>query len=65
MIIDFEPNTKVSQQQGWRIHFQLQETVQDEVERLLNEGHIKRVTVVTDKEFIQPVVTTFKTRQKC
>ena len=34
--------------------------MQKEIERLLNEGHIGRVTEVTDKEFIQPIVITEK-----
>ena len=34
--------------------------VQEEKERLLEERHIERVTQVTDKEFLQPVVITVK-----
>ena len=58
--IEFKQNAKITQQKGRRVPIQLQEAVQDEIERLLNEGHIERVSEVTDKQFIQPVVITVK-----
>ena len=39
---------------------QVQEEVEAEINRLLKEDDIKRVTEVTDKDFIQPVVITVK-----
>ena len=54
--IEFKPDAKVTQQKGRRVPIQLQEAVQEEIERLLSEGHIEKVTEVTVKEFIQPVV---------
>ena len=58
--IEFRPGAKVTQQKGRRVPIQLQDAVQEEIERLLKEGHIERVTNVTDKQFIQPVVITVK-----
>ena len=58
--IEFEPEAKITQQKGRRVLIQLQDAVQEEIERLLNEGNIERVTDVTDKQFIQPVVITVK-----
>ena len=51
---------KITQQKGRRVPVQLQEVVQEEIERLLEEGHIEKVNEVTDKQFIQPVVITVK-----
>ena len=58
--IEFKQNAKITQQKGRRVPIQLQEAVQDEIERLLKEGLIERVSEVTDKQFIQPVVITVK-----
>ena len=58
--IEFKQNAKITQQKGRRVPVQLQEAVQKEIERLLEEGHIEKVNEVTDKLFIQPVVITVK-----
>ena len=58
--IEFKQNAKITQQKGRRVPVQLQEAVQKEFERLLEEGHIEKVNEVTDKKFIQPVVITVK-----
>ena len=58
--IEFKQNAKITQQKGRRVPIQLQEAVQAEVERLLEEGHIEKFNEVTDKQFIQPVVITVK-----
>ena len=58
--IEYKQNAKITQQKGRRVPIQLQEAVQAEVERLLEEGHIEKVNEVTDKQFIQPVVITVK-----
>ena len=58
--VEFESNAKITQQNGRREPIRLQEAVQEEIERILNEGHIERVTEATDQEFIQPVVITVK-----
>ena len=41
--IEFEQNAKITQQKGRRVPILLQEAVQAEVERLLEEGHIEKV----------------------
>ena len=61
---EYKQNAKVGQQKDRRIPMQLQEAVQEEINRLLNEGHIEGVTEVTKKHFIQPVVIKVK-RYKC
>ena len=58
--IEFKQNAKITQQKGRRVPLQLQEAVQKEIERLLEERHIEKVNEVTDKQFIQPVVITVK-----
>ena len=60
MRIEFKQNAKITQQKGRRVPVQLQEAVQKEIERLLEEGRIENVNEVTDKQFIQPVVITVK-----
>ena len=60
MRIEFKQNAKITQQKGRRVPVQLQEAVQKEIERLLEEGHIEKVNEVTDKQLIQPVVITVK-----
>ena len=54
--LEFKCEPKVTKQTGRRILIQLQE----EVERLIKEGHIEKVTEVTDKQFIRPVVIIVK-----
>ena len=58
--IEFKPHAKITQQKGRRVPIQLQDAVQKEIERLLHEGHLERVTEVTDKQFIQPIIITVK-----
>ena len=53
--IEFKQNAKITQQKGRRVPVQLQEAVQNEIER-----HIEKVNEVTYKQFIQPVVITVK-----
>ena len=43
-----------------RIPIQLQEAVPEEFEKLVEEGHLKSVTEVIDKEFIQREVMLVK-----
>ena len=58
--LEFKQIAKITQQKGRRVPVQLQEAVQKEIERLLEEGHIEKVNEVIDKQFIQPVVITVK-----
>ena len=43
-----------------RIPLQLQEAVEAEIDKLLKEGHIRRVETLSDEVFIQLVVMTVK-----
>ena len=56
MRIEFKQNAKITQQKGIRVPVQLQEAVQKETERLLEEGYVEKINEVTDKQFIQPLV---------
>ena len=58
--IEFKQNANVTQQKSRRVPIQLQDAMQAETDRLLEEGHIQKVSEVTDKQFIQPVVITVK-----
>ena len=58
--IEIKPEAKITEQKGRPVPIQLEDAVQEEIERLINEGHIERITDVTDKQFIQPVVITVK-----
>ena len=39
---------------------QLQEAVEEEINKLLEEGHIRRVAQISDEVFVQPVAVTVK-----
>ena len=60
--IEFKQNAKITQQTGRRIPIQLKDALQVEIDRLIEEGHIEKVNEVTDKQFIQLVVITVKTK---
>ena len=46
-------DTKITQQKGRRIPIQLQNRVDNEINRLLKEGHIEKVDKIQDDVFIQ------------
>ena len=50
----------VRQQKGRRVPIQLQDAVNEEVSRLLQEGHIVRVQELKEDVFLQPTVITVK-----
>ena len=56
----FKNEGKITQEKRRRVPIELQEAVQREKEILLKEGHIEKVTEVTDKQLIQPIVITVK-----
>ena len=58
--INLKPESKVTQQKGRRISIQLQKSVDDEIRRLLKEGHIEKIDEIKDNVFIQPTVITVK-----
>ena len=54
--IDIKNEAKVTQQKGRRIPIQLQEQVNEEIEKLLKEGHTEKEHKIQDNVFIQPTV---------
>ena len=58
--IKFKPGAKKTQQKGRRIPIQLQKAVDEEIGRLLKEGHIEKTNEMKDDVFIQPTVITVK-----
>ena len=57
---NFKKDMKPTQQRGRRIPVHLQESVLKEINRLQEEGHIKKVDVTNEDVFIQPTVITVK-----
>ena len=60
MRINFKTGSKITQQKGRRIPIQLQKAVDEEIGRLLKEGHIEKINEIKDDVFIQPTVITVK-----
>ena len=58
--ITMKDNAKITQQKGRRIPIQLQNQVDEEINKLLKEGHIEKVDKIQDDVFIQPTVITVK-----
>ena len=59
--IEMKDDTRITEQKGRRIPMQLQDLVDNEINNLLEQGHIERVdTMYEDDVFIQPVVITVK-----
>ena len=52
--------TAVKQQKGCRVPIQLQESVNKEVSRLMQESHIVTVQEIKEDVFLQPTVITVK-----
>ena len=57
---EFNNNFKPIQQKGRRIPLQLQDTVKKEIDELIKNGHIEKVSEIKDDVFIQPTVITVK-----
>ena len=53
-------DVKITQQKGRRVPIQLQNQVDNEIQKLLKEGHIEKVDKIQDDVFIQPTVITVK-----
>ena len=58
--INFKSDAKILQQKGRRVPTQLQKAVDEEIGRLLKEGHIEKINEIKDDVFIQPTVITVK-----
>ena len=61
---EFFENLKPLQQKGRRVPISLQEKVDNEIHRLINEGHIVKLQECSDKYFVSPIVITVKKRRK-
>ena len=48
------------QQKGRRVPISLQEKVETEIDKLLKQGHIEKLTECSDKYFVSPIVITVK-----
>ena len=57
---DFFENLKPIQQKGRRVPISLQDKVDKEINRLMNEGHIIKLQECSDKYFVSPIVITVK-----
>ena len=59
----FHKNYRVTHQKGRKVPIHLQPKVKIELEKLLNEGHIEKLTNCSDQFFIYPIVITVKKDQ--
>ena len=59
----FHKNYRVNHQKGRKMPMHLQSKVKIELKKLLNEGHIEKLTNCSDQFFISPIVITVKTDQ--
>ena len=57
---EFNKDCKPTQQKGRRIPLQIQESVTKELEELIKNGHIEKISKIKDDVFIQPTVITVK-----
>ena len=53
-------DAKITQQKGRRVPLQLQNQVDNEIEKLLKEGHIEKVDKIQDDGFIKPTLISVK-----
>ena len=60
---NFRKNYRVTHQKGRKVPIHLQPKVKIELEKLLNEGHIEKLTNCSDQIFISPIVITVKKDQ--
>ena len=54
------PEAVITQQKGRRVPIQLQDAVNQEIKKLLREGHIEKVGEIKEDVFLQPTVITVK-----
>ena len=59
----FHKNYRVTHQRGRKVPIHLQTKVKIELEKLLSEGHIEKLTNCSDQLFISPIVITVKKDQ--
>ena len=59
----FHKNFQPKHQKGRRVPINLQDRVNKEIKKLLEEGHIEKLNNCSDQYFISPIVITFKREQ--
>ena len=59
----FHKNFQRKHQKGRRVHINLQERVNSEIRKLLEEGHIEKLNSCSDQYLISPIVITVKRDQ--
>ena len=57
---EFFENLTPVKQKGRRVPISLQEKVDNEIDKLLKQGHIEKLTECSDKYFVSPIVITVK-----
>ena len=57
---EFFKNLVPIQQKGRRVPIKLQEKVDKEIEKLLEQGHIQKLKECSDKHFVSPIAITVK-----
>ena len=57
---EFFDNLRPIQRKGRRVQISLQDKVDKEIHRLMNEGHIVKLQECSDKYFVSPIVITVK-----
>ena len=60
MQAEFFKNLTPIQQKGRRVPITLQEKVDKEIDKLLEQGHIQKLEECSDKYFVSPIVITVK-----
>ena len=60
MQAEFFENLTPVQQKGRRVPIRLQEKIDAEIDKLLKQGHIEKLTESSDKYFVSPIVITVK-----
>ena len=60
MRINFKIDAKITQQKGRRIIIQFRKAVDEEISRVLKEGHNEKINEMKDDVFIRPTVITVK-----
>ena len=60
MRINFKIDAKITQQKGRRITIQFRKAVNEEISRVLKEGHNEKINEMKDDVFIRPTEITVK-----
>ncbi len=58
--VQYKENMEIIQQKGRRVSIHIQTAVENEVDKLLKQGHIEKLTEIGEDIFVSPVVITRK-----